>query len=372
MPCYKILGIFSFADNLKNMNINDPVILKNEIYNIKSKNAIGIYSIDDKKLGYLPTESKDEIKSFNDSYKISKIVLNQDYPILEISRSYPKINFLVNIEYPEEKKIKYEYVLVDITPELSRAVVSLEKYLMTKKIKVKRTAITYVDNNYINIIIEVNKGFQTFQCITHNYFKNNTDKYDELYENDLIENIFYRPLLSYRLECYYENNYKSILDFTEIKSPPILSLVSTISTYIEHKPLDLSLDHVDILLFVKLYIKYIVSNNNFYILKYINQITNNNFTNCNTAIKYICPNYKLLDDIINKYKFEIGNFRYDHKYKIYAYVDYINEDTVFIIADDFKVNYLYLPYLTGKTNINIYNPKEGTILKINNINLSIY
>ena len=29
MPSYKILGIYSYAENLKKMNINDNVILKN-------------------------------------------------------------------------------------------------------------------------------------------------------------------------------------------------------------------------------------------------------------------------------------------------------------------------------------------------------
>ena len=49
MPCYKILGIYSFADNLKLVKIDDSVLLKKEYYNVKSKNAIGVYTQDNKK-----------------------------------------------------------------------------------------------------------------------------------------------------------------------------------------------------------------------------------------------------------------------------------------------------------------------------------
>ena len=40
MPIYKILGIYSFSNTLREACINDPVVLKHEKYNIKSKNAI--------------------------------------------------------------------------------------------------------------------------------------------------------------------------------------------------------------------------------------------------------------------------------------------------------------------------------------------
>ena len=64
MPNYKLLGIYSFANNLKEININDKVILKSEKFNIKSKNAIGVYTINDKKIGYLPIENH-SLKSLN-------------------------------------------------------------------------------------------------------------------------------------------------------------------------------------------------------------------------------------------------------------------------------------------------------------------
>ena len=125
MPSYKLLGIYSFADTLKKIHINDQVILKSEKFNIKSKNAIGVYTIDDKKLGYLPVENQTEITSFDNAYKISNLVLNKEYPLVEISRFYPKNSCLENVEYPYEKKIKYEYKLVNITIPLRQITLSI-------------------------------------------------------------------------------------------------------------------------------------------------------------------------------------------------------------------------------------------------------
>jgi hypothetical protein len=77
--------------------------------------------------------------------------LNKEYPLVEISRYYPENNYLDNVEYPFEKKIKYEYVLVNISKELQKSVIGLEKYLGTKRIKVKKSAVIYFDENYINV-----------------------------------------------------------------------------------------------------------------------------------------------------------------------------------------------------------------------------
>ena len=150
---------------------------------------------------------------FNNSYKICTLILNQEFPLVEISRYYPPINLLSNVEYPFEKKIKYEYKIVDISKELRDSLIKLEKYLGTKRIKVKRSAIIYFDEYYINLLIEVSKGVQQFQTITNKYFKENYDRFEELYENELIDHTFYRELLMYRLECYYESNYDNILEF---------------------------------------------------------------------------------------------------------------------------------------------------------------
>lgn len=357
MPSYKILGIYSFAENLKRMQINDQVLLKKEDYNIKSKNAIGVYTMDNKKLGYLPVENYDEIKNFNLSYKISNLTLNQEYPLLEISRYYPKINYLENIEYPYEKEIKYEYKLVKISKELEKSIFSLEKYLYTKKLKVKRTAVIYVDENFINILIEIAKGIQQFQTVTLKYYKENNEKYEELYENNLIDNFFYRDLLIYRLECYFESNYESILSYPEITNIFLLKYIPTIKVTSIHEPINLG-SKIDNIILIKLYLRYLLTNDNYYLLKYVNKIDN----------KIV----NILNSFISTYNLELGKFTYDHTLKIYDYIDFTNINTVFIISSEFKTNYLYTAYLTNKKNIIIYNPIDSTLLEINDIDLNLF
>jgi hypothetical protein len=373
MPKYKVLGIYSFADNLRKMNIGDQVILKTEKHNIKSKDAIGVYSLDNKKLGYLPVETTDEVNSFNLSYKISNLVLNQGFPIVEISRYYPMINSLNNIEYPFEKKIKYEYKLINISKELKQSIINLEKYLATKRIKVKSSAVIYFDDNYINLLVEVSKGIQKFETVTIKYFKENADRYEELYENEIIDHTFFRELLIYRLECYYESNYTHILEYNS--NIPIYDIIEESI----HNPLEIELidkkkkmfikaignevnDNIlDYILVCKLYMRYLLNDNDYYLIKYIGT------DDIKKEIKKIFKNYKLLRDFIINNNLELGNFMYDHQLKIYDYIEFINNDTVFVISDNFNIKYIYSVYLANKKNLIVYNPLEGKILKINNI-----
>jgi hypothetical protein len=372
MPNYKLLGIYSFADNLKKININDQVILKLDQFNIKSKNAIGVYTIDNKKLGYLPVENQNEIVFFNNAYKISNLILNKEFPLVEISRFYPKNNYLDNIEYPYEKKIKYGYILVNISRELQKSMIGLEKYLKTKRIKVKRSAVIYYDDNYINILIEVSKGINQYECITLKYFKENIDRYEELNENKLIENTFFRELLFYRLEYYFEKNYISPLNSPQITNIYLLKYVNTIIQEQIHDKLELINEKIDNILIIKLYLRYLFHNNNEYILKYINKIINKEYTDVDKAMEEIIPNYKVIKEIIINYNLEQGKFIYDHKYKMYEYIDFTNESSVFVISDEFNINYLYNGLLTKKSNLIVYNPLMGIFLRINDINLDLF
>lgn len=372
MPNYKILGINSFADNLKKININDKVILKSEQFNIKSKNAIGVYTIDNKKIGYLPIENKNEITSFNDAYKITKLILNKEYPLVEISRYYSENNFLINIEYPYEKKIKYEYVLVNISKDLQKSIIGLEKYLGTKKIKVKRSAVIYYDENYINLLIEVTKGIEAFECITLKYFKENIDKYEELSENKLIENTFFRELLFYRLECYFEKNYKSPLKLPQITNINLLNYVNSITEEKVHDELELKNKNIDNLLVIKLYLRYLFHNNSDYLLKYLNKILNKKYINVNNAMEDIIPNYEILKKNIEYHNLELGHFMYNHKYEMYEYIDFTSDSSVMVISEIFNINYLYNVLLSKKNNLIVYNSFMGVFLRITNINLELF
>ena len=341
MPTYKILGIHSFADTIRNVALNDNVILKKEKYNIKSKNAIGVYDINDKKLGYLPHENKDEVDFFNNSYKISKIILNCEFPLVEISRFYELKNNIFDLEFPYIKNIKYDHKIIECPKLISDNLNKLVKYLQTKKIKISKCCLLYYDDNYINIGLETKKHIQIYYTVTYNYFKNNIDRYEEMLEYNLIDHTFYRDLLIYRLESYYEANYKNInlMHVDYIKS----------STIKQIDKLELP-EEIDIILFVKLYINSILTNDSLLILKYLNKF------NINSV-----PIMSLLDDFIITNNIKLGCLTYDHKLNIYSWVEFINDDTIFIIDNKFEYYNILNCFLLNYTKLIYYNPNEGII-----------
>jgi hypothetical protein len=334
MPTYKILGIYSFADNIKKMNINDSVTLKAEKYNIKSNNAIGIYNNENKKLGYLPIEKKEELNIENNVYKITKICLHSEIPTVEISRLYDYINNIPDIEFPFMKRNKYKYKNINISKELAKSIESLVLNLKMKKIKIKRTLVSYVDNYYINLILETSKGFETFNLITFLYYTKYKDFYEELYEKKLMDVPFYRELLVHRIENYIEINYKNV---EEIDSNTIK--FSTMTEYNLHEPInDYTLDVFNI------YFHYLINNDVTYLQDY---------------------NLKVFEDMkifFNKNDIKICNFVYCHDLELYAYLYYVTDNTYVEIINnnpEYIDSYIYKCYLAKKDNLYLYNPVNG-------------
>lgn len=307
MPYYKILGIYTFINNIRDMNINDPVILKLDSFNIKSKNAIGVYSLSNKKLGYLPIEDKDEINKFNKEYKVSKIRLCTNEPIFEISRNYPLISYINIID---------ALPFTSYNKDLLLAVDRLKKHLQTKKIKVLNIIVTHYDDNYINILIETKKGTQTFKTVTYEYYKRNVDKYEEFEEYGLIDNSFYRELLTYRLECYIEANYNNIIDIPKLENNIIY---------------DVKEDY--------------------------------NVEESNEDIDIVKKNIR--EDIKEKYKLEKGKMYYDHENKIYSNIDFISDNKYpFIVCDSINKNYIINKKLMNTDTIYMYNVVKGIIYRV--------
>ena len=351
MPTYKILGIFSFSDNLKEVCVNEPVILKHEKFNIKSKNAIGVYVKNNKKIGYLPIENNDELLNFKNSYKINKLELNQDYPIVEINRCYPNINTIENYEFNYIKKIKYDYQLIDVPKDLIIPLKNVINNLKHKKITIRRIALTYIDDNFVNLTIETCKGIETFNTVTFKYFKENQEKYEELLEFNLIDHTFFKELFFHRPEKYIEINYKNIL-YNEL---PISNCeFLEINIYKKINKLDIK---IDIIYFVKLYIYCLIINEFDYIIKYVSKYTKEKYTDLDIDLS-------IINSIFDVYKLKLGGFFYNHNKKIYSEIDFINDDSIFIIAEKKNNNYILNFDLTDKKNIIIYVPLEGTIYKI--------
>lgn len=343
MPSYKIVGIYSFAKNLLDIKLNDPVILKQEIHNIKSKNAIGVY-FNNNKIGYLPIENKNELNKFNKSFKISKLVLNKEYPVVEISRTYNDTALLLNCDFPWEKKIKYPLQVINLSSDLEKSLSALIKYLGNKRIKIKKALITFSNDDYTNLVLETAKGIQTFYTITYNYFTKNAEYYDELFELNLIDNTFYKDLMFYRIENYYESNYKNIMDLNVD-----IDIDLEINEKQVHEPLSINKNEINELVNIYWYCLY--KNDMSYMNKYINNI--NNINSLNETKKYF-----------NSLKLTRGNFYYDHKYQIYSWIEWLSENAVFMITSDVSKSNLINLYLTQKKEIILYNPLEGKEIHI--------
>lgn len=340
MPSYKIVGIYSFAKNLLDIKLNDPVILKKEVNNIKSKDAIGVYFNNDIKIGYLPIENKSEITKFTNSYKISKLVLNKEYPVVEIARTYDNTSILLDCEFPWEKKIKYPLQVINLKSDLEKSLNALIKYLGSKRIKIKKALITFTNDDYTNLVLETAKGIQTFYTTTYNYFTKNSEYYDELLELNLIDNAFYKDLMFYRIENYYESNYKNIMDLNVD-----VDIDLEINEKQVHEPLVIDKKN---------------SNN-------INEIVNIYWYCLYKNDMTYMSNYKNLDatkKYFNSLELIRGNFYYDHKYKIYSWIEWLSQDKVFMITSDVSKSNLINLYLTQKKEIILYNPLEGKEIHI--------
>jgi hypothetical protein len=354
MSCYKILGIFSFADNLIDVKINDSVILKNEKCNIKSKNAIGVYLANKKKIGYLPIEDKNELIKFKHSYKICKLQLNQSYPLVEINREYININNIVNYDFSYIKTIKYDNKIIDIPESLLASLKNVVFTLKHKKINVKQIIITHQDINYINLIIKTTKDLLYFYTVTYKYFQENKDIYEELFDLNLIEHLFYKELLFHRPEKYFEINYTHILNYELLYKYNFINITTYDKIYSSNK-------NIDIIYFTRLYLNCLINNNFEYIIKYLNKCTKleNNIITLNDIIDII--DTTVLNNINTNYELSLGGFYYDHTKKIYSEIDFITDDSIFIISENILNNYALNCYLTKKKYIKIYNPLTGTI-----------
>ena len=355
MPSYKILGIYSFANTLQEACIDDPVTLKHEKFNIKSKNAIGVYIKNNKKIGYLPVENNNELLNFKNAYKLTKLQLNQEHPIVEISRCYKTINKLDNYEFEFVKKIKYEYLLIDPPKYLLTPINTLINTFKQRRINIKRIAITYLDTNYINITIETPKGIETFFTVTYNFFNDNIEKYEEIYEYNLIEHIFYKDLIFHRPEKYFITNYHNILELENINCNFLeLQICDPLSTLN---------DKINEIYFTKLYLYSKIINNFDFVIKYLNQFVKRKCDDLDILQRTI-ENINVLNNFYETYELQIGGFYYNHNNKSYFEIDFINDDSVIIISDEINNNFSLTCELANKQKLIIFNPLNGTINRI--------
>jgi hypothetical protein len=361
MPSYKILGIYSFTENIKKLNLNDKVLLKKENKNIKSDNAIGVYNLENKKLGYLPVEKNEELLNHKNSYKISTLLLHLQNPIVEISRDYDNIKTFEDIEYPIIKELKYDLKIIHISDEINKSIEML--FLKIKKLKIKNIGITYMDENYTNIFFQTKNDIVILYTITYKYFINNKDYYEELYDFNLIENPFYKEFYFHRIETYYEKNYKNVETINENHDE-----YNFIKKNIHTKLITINNSMIINDNFWYLYFKYLIDNEDIYIIKYINKLTKNNFNSVEDILNYYFKNSEEIINFISLFDdIELGKFTINHDLQIYGYINFVNEKYLIEITNDNNNSIINKARLCKKNNIIIYNPLLGNIFYLENI-----
>ena len=204
MQYIQIDGTFTYAQNIKELKIGDTIKLRINSSNRINKDAIGAYTLSGSKIGYVPFKSNQiDIKA---KYKVTKINLTQDNPILLIAREFEQSNFILT-EPEFIKDIKYKGLIINRTDcDLK----DFKKYLEVSKILIEDIGIEYQDQNFINLIIKTDEGVNRFFTVTKKYYEENVFKYDEFFKFKLIPKCIYQPFQIHRLESYIQKKYKPI------------------------------------------------------------------------------------------------------------------------------------------------------------------
>jgi len=232
MQSIQIDGTFTYIDTVKTVKLGDLVKLIKNPNNRINKEAVGVYTMDGKKLGYIPFKSSQ--LDITESFYISKISLTKDNLQLLISRKYPAAgdSNIIQIEPEIFRKSLVSKQISTLFPEnFSQDLKRFQKNLEKSGVKFNRIVPIYYDTNYITIMIETldDKNEKTknyFYLVTKEYYDNNVFKYDEFFELGLMARNIYIPFQIHRLEIYIEKNYKPIkvnsrtkadIDMTETK-----------------------------------------------------------------------------------------------------------------------------------------------------------
>jgi hypothetical protein len=95
----------------------------------------------------------------------------------------------------------------------------------------------------------------------------------------------------------------------------------------------------------------------------LNKFTKRKYDDIEIVEKTI-ENSTIINSVFETYELKLGGFFYDHDKKIYSEIDFINDDSIFIVSEEVSNKYVLNTTLVNKKNLIIYNPLEGTINKL--------
>lgn len=366
MQYIQIDGTFTYAQNIKELKIGDIIKLKSNVSNRINKDAIGAYTISGSKIGYVPFKSNQI--DLNAKYKVTKINLTQDNPLLLIAREFEQSNFIIT-EPDFIKNIKYKGLIINRSDNNLK---DFKKYLEVSKILINDIGIEYQDQNFINLIIKTEDNTNKFYTITKKYWEENIFKYDEFFKFKLIPKCIYQPFQIHRLESYIEKKYKPIDKLLKSKK---FKLENILENVFENVNIELpnygfetisnsSLQIIDKkkindINLIKLIIRY-----NIYPNEYIDP---NNYLNHENNFINESINLDSLNDIFNNLK--VGGLCYNHNLKKYCEIDLYDNDNIIEISTDTHVSknmfveLLIKLLISDKQIANLYNPIKGIIFR---------
>ena len=357
MQSIQIDGTFSFANNIKSLKIGDIVKLIPNPNNKLTKEAIGVYTLQGLKIGYVGFKINQI--DINAKYTISKINLNQHNPLLLITMKFNNINCIEL--YPN---IVSDPVMIN---ELFDDLKHFSKYLQRNNNNITKLEIVLADENFINLLIELEGETTIFKTVTKKYYEENIFKYDEFYNFGLMPKSIYQQFQVHRLDVYIQNNYKSIdtllkatkFKFNNLNKKGLFDIFAwedDIKNFgfneIQSSNLILFNDESLDLKLILLQIQYNINLN-----KYYNSSTSFETINID-AIKNLFPDLKT------------GGMFYNHETRLYCIIDLYNDTSIIdILLDDEISQELFVKLLiklviSNKQIINLYNPIKGTILRL--------
>jgi hypothetical protein len=344
MQTLQLTGTITYAENIKNLKINDTVRLTRNPNNKISSDAIGAYTLDGLKIGYIPfKESQINIKL---KYTVSKINLILHPPLLLLSYEFEPSNFI---------QIEPDYILElrdDNIIKIDDEVKSFKKFLQVSKIDVEKIGIIHNDENYINLFL----NDAIYYTVTRSYYEKNIFKYDEFYNFKLIPKNIYQPFQIHRLEIYLKRKYKSIDSLLSKKFKIDNNEFSEIKFESINKQIFNKLYQEQINNLIKLIVQYYIEPNEYYDPNLYLKLLNIEFDS-NYNFEKFKNNFKDL---------KIGGICYNHTYKKYCYIDLYDENNIIDISTR-KINKEYFTELlikliiANKDIINVYNPISGIL-----------
>jgi hypothetical protein len=391
MQFIQIDGTFTFAQNIKELKIGDLIKLQPNPSNRINKDAIGAHTTNGSKIGYVPFKSNQiDLKA---KYKVAKINLTQNNPVLLIARDFDQSNFIIT-EPEYIKNIKYTGSIINRTGPYLK---DFKKFLENSQVSWQDIGIEFEDQNYINLIIETSDCTNRFYTVTKKYWEENVFKYDEFFKFKLIPKCIYQPFQIHRLESYIEKNYKPIDKLLKSKKFKLENLLkenvldginNELGNYgfetIFNDSLQMNILNKKLLLnfinnkdeelnLIKLIFKYNICSNEYLsptnYLKYLNPTNNHNNEQINMVEQI---NLDLdLDSFKNFFNdLKVGGLCYNHTLKKYCDIDLYDDINIIeistekTITEKLFVELLIKLLISDKQIVNLYNPLKGIIFRL--------